>query len=430
MWHPSRMIQNHRLFRKAWARAIGATLILAAAASCVAQATMDEHASGISTPPLILVSSKRVQQAREKLAQGDPAFTTPLAQLVALADASLEEPIQTVVDKTSAPPSGDMHDYVSMAPYWWPNPDTEDGLPYIRRDGEVNPERVGYDVTAMSAMNQSVRRLAFAYFFTGDERYAQRAAEWLRAWFVNPATRMNPNLQYGQFIPGVNNGRSIGIIETTRLRWVPDAVAVLGSSSAWSDSDTEAVREWFSDYLDWLLTSEHGLEEAAEENNHGTWYAQQVVLYALFVGNEEAARDTLDTIPARIAAQVEPDGSQPHELARTKPFSYSEYNLRALVDLAFLADRLDVDLWNYQTEDGRGIRAALDYLAPYATDPSSWPAETYPYIGDLLKADMTAQTFRRASVGYDDPDYEEVARSIAGGDLELDWINLLEPPLK
>ena len=291
------------------------------------------------------------------------------------ADQALKIPLLTVTDKTATPPSGDKHDYMSLAPYWWPDPKSPNGLPYIRRDGERNPELKGFpDHTHFDKLMSSVRKLALAYYLFGDERYAAKATEMLRAWFIDPRTRMNPNLRYAQAVKGHNDGRGIGLIETRGIGSVVDAVGLLASSHSWTDNDQRAMQKWCSDFLDWMVTSDNGKDEAAATNNHGMFYDVQVVSLALFVGRTDLARKVLDSAAQqRIAAQIQPEGSQPRELGRTKSFSYSVFNLTAMFELARLAENVGVDLWSFRSSDGRSIRSALDFLLPYATGERKWP---------------------------------------------------------
>src|SRR5437660_805703 len=179
-------------------------------------------------PPRVFQSDGRdLAAVKRRLAAGDPQLAAALAELRRHADAELKTPPLTIVHKPKAPPSGDKHDYVSMAPYFWPDPTKPDGLPYIRRDGRVNPEREKYDRPLLGKMAQAVHALALAHYLTGEERYAEHAARLLRVWFLDAATRMNPNLNYAQFIPGVNDGRGIGIIDTVALLEVVDGIGLL-----------------------------------------------------------------------------------------------------------------------------------------------------------------------------------------------------------
>lgn len=327
-------------------------------------------------PRVFCLSAETLAKAKAAVAAGDAALKPALERLRKDAASALKAGPFSVVDNDLVPPSGDKHDYISFGPYWWPDPKKNDGLPYIRRDGEVNPESrsSGSDSPAMGKMVSAVHTLALACYFTGDQRYAQHATELLRAWFLRPATRMNPNLNFGQGIPGRMDGRATGIIDTAGLPRVVDAVGLLAGSTAWQPADQEGLLAWFAAYLDWLQTSGHGKAESRAGNNHGTWYDVQVTSFALFVGRDRLARDVIEASrQRRIARQIEPDGRQPAELARTKPFGYSTFNLQAFFTLAAMGENLGVDLWHFQTADGRGLQKALDYLAPYADPERKWP---------------------------------------------------------
>src|SRR5688572_22934036 len=128
-------------------------------------------------------------------------------QLVKDADKALKEGPFSVMEKKNDPPSGDKHDYMSLAPYFWPDPSKPNGLPYIRKDGQTNPEVKEYkDKEYMPKMCELVYTLSLAYYFSGNEVYAEHAAKLLKTWFLDPATRMNPNLNYAQAIKGENEG--------------------------------------------------------------------------------------------------------------------------------------------------------------------------------------------------------------------------------
>jgi hypothetical protein len=326
-------------------------------------------------PKVFGYSAAGLVAARARLDQRDSSLQPALARLRADADRALELKPMSVMDKTRTPPSGDKHDYVSQAPYWWPDPQKKDGLPYIRRDGDRNPEvDRGTDRPAFGRLQNAVTTLGLAYFFTRHERYAEHAARLVRTWFIEPATRMNPHLEFGQYIPGINQGRGIGIIETARLGTVCDSVALLEGSAAWREADARGFRDWIEAYYRWLTTSAHGRDEADEENNHGTWYDAQTAHFALMLGQRDDATKILAAgLKTRIESQIERDGAQPRELARTKSLSYSTMNLDAMFTNARLAAHVGIDAWNHRGRDGRSLRRALDYLAPYVDPAKPWP---------------------------------------------------------
>ena len=305
-------------------------------------------------------------------------------ELKGRAASAMQARISPVTEKKALADSGDPHDYLSMGPYWWPNPATSNGLPYVRRDGEFNTAGDSdSDRRRLDRMLRSVMDLAAAARRLGDHEAGREAARRLRVFFLDPATRMNPNLNYAQAIPGRCTGRGTGIIDTLVLaRFVVDSILVLKESGDLPEEDFDGLKKWFGDYLEWLLTSKNGKEEGEARNNHGSNYDLQCVVYALFVGREELARKILRDVPSRrIDRQIEPDGRQPLELARTKAFSYSTYNLMMLCTLAVVAERQGIDLWGYESGDGRSIRRALSFLEPYWKDPKSWPYKQIAPVG-------------------------------------------------
>jgi Alginate lyase len=333
-----------------------------------------------AAPKVLQWDATWLEESRARVSEHDPKLMPAVERLRRRAQRALEGGPYSVVDKDAVPPSGDKHDYMSLGPYWWPNPDTPDGLPYIRRDGRRYPG--AYDIpnrTDLGKMTEAVQTLSLAYYYLGDEKYARRAHLLVRTWFLDPETRMNPHLEYGQAIRGVNEGRGIGIIETRSFANVLDSIGLLADSDSWTATDQTELVSWFDDYLQWLLESDHGRNERAAKNNHGTYYDIQVAAFAYFVGKTELAAEVLrDVGPRRIAVQVEPDGSQPLELARTKAWSYSIGNLSGLITLARMAEKFEIDLWTYQTEDGRSIRKAIDFLLPYGVGEREW---NYRQIG-------------------------------------------------
>jgi hypothetical protein len=377
-------------------------------------------------PPRIFLSAgKDLARVKQRAAAGDPAVSAAVRELRARADQALKAgPFSVVHPKPVRPPSGDAHDYVSLAPYWWPDPAKPGGSPYVRRDGRLNPERERYDAPQLAGMAHAVNTLALAHYLTGEERYAAHAARLLRAWFLDGETRMNPNLNFGQFVPGLNDGRGSGIIDTSRLLEVVDAIGLLHGAKAWSAADQAGVEAWFRQYLRWLQTSKLGKEEALARNNHGTWYDVQVATFALFLGEEATARRVLEESKTkRIARQVESDGRQPLELKRTKSFGYSVFNLRGLFALATLGEQAGVDLWGYRTEDGRGLRQALDWLLPFAVGQKEWE---YQQITGLHASGM-APLLRRAANAYGESRYEQAIGRLRGTRMEAEALDLLYP---
>jgi hypothetical protein len=312
--------------------------------------------------------------AEAKANTNAPSFKPALDRLLAAAAAALKAKPVSVMDKNRVPPSGDKHDFISQAPYFWRDTNSTEAR-YIRRDGERNPESgQDSDANRVNQICSNVHTLALAYYFNDNEEYGAQAAQLLRVWFLDPATRMNPNLNFGQGIPGEVDGRPMGIIGTRGFVGLVDAIRFLKSSKSWTAADQQGMVDWMTKYLDWLQTSKIGIGEGNATNNHGTFYDTQIAALAAFVGKTDLAKKIITAArEKRIAKQIEPDGKMPRELQRTKSFGYSAFNLRALIDLASMGQNLGIDLWHYQTADGRSIRKALDFMAPYVDPKSKWP---------------------------------------------------------
>ena len=323
-------------------------------------------------PQLYMVSAANVVAVKKKAVK-DKATADNIKTLSKQADKLLPLKFGTVMDKNTAPPCGNMHEYLSMAKYFWPDPTKPDGKPYIRKDGQKNPANdLISDDKNFDDVISAIHTLSWAYYFTDDEKYAEKSISLIHLWFIDTATYMAPNLNHSQVRTGIDTGNKSGIIDTHLLPQVLDAVGLLRSSVQWKKPDEVAVKQWFSSYLNWMRTSDNGMSEAESKNNHGTFYDMQIVIIALFCGENAIADKMLQSDFTRLAYQIEPDGKQPLELERTLALSYSTFNLEAWSFLATAADTKGVDLWHYQTADGRSIKKAIDYLLPFVVDGKKW----------------------------------------------------------
>jgi hypothetical protein len=364
-------------------------------------------------------------QAKARLAAGDALLEPSLRKLVSDADAALEFAPVSVTQKTKLAPSGDKHDYMSTAPYFWPDPTKPGGLPYLRRDGKVNPESrtAASDQKRLEDLGRAVETLGVAYYLTGREDYAVHAARLLCVWFLDPATKMNPHFNYSQGVPGSVDGRPAGMIEIGGLVDAADASGLLAGSPAWTEKDENALRGWCGVFLDWMRTSKLGRGVSAGNNNQATMADVRALRLALKIGRTAVARQIASEAGSkRIAVQIAPDGSQPHELSRTKSFSYSRLNLDGLTQLADLGRQVNVDLWTFSTPDGRSLRRAVDFLHPYVADPDKpWPHEQ---IADQSRTGF-AGILRRAAVAYGDDRYERTLATLDG--VERSRLHLTNP---
>jgi hypothetical protein len=377
------------------------------------------------SPNMFLLNPSTLLAARQSYGKPVGELKEAIGALLDDAGTALKSDLVSVVQKKETPPSGDKHDYMSVGPYWWPDSTKPGGIPYIRRDGERNPEYYTLgDHSRMGKMLSNVQTLALAYFITQQEKYAQQAVAQLQTWFLDAPTRMNPNLNFAQAIKGINNGRGIGIIETYAFRDLIDAVQLLPGSQHWTKRVDQGIKSWFSAYLKWLRESPNGKDESKEKNNHGSAYDVQVASLALYLGKNDIAREVVSGVPKkRIAVQVMIDGSQPLELARTKSWGYSLMNTEALTNLALLGEHVGVDLWHYADPDGRGIRKAIDFLLPYAIGEKPW---SWTQIVPMDREQMYP-LLKMAALKYGDAKYKEACDKLMSANVLKSRANFMLP---
>jgi hypothetical protein len=294
-------------------------------------------------------------------------------RILRAAESGLTEAPLTITAFPSPRSSGGAHDFYSEGDYWWPDP-AQPGGPYIQRDGLSNPDNFVAHRRALVRFSVQVPALVAAWKISGERRYAEHAAAHLRAWFINPDTRLNPNLQYAQAIYGRSTGRGIGIIDTVHLVEVARAIEVLEQGDVLSPDERQQIQRWFTDYLRWLTTSKNGQDERDARNNHGSCWLLQVAAFAHLTGDQQLlayARDRFKTVllPTQLAA----DGSLPLELKRTKPYGYALFDLEALAALCQILSTADDKLWTYATPDGRSMAKAMAWMVPYIRDKAKWP---------------------------------------------------------
>jgi hypothetical protein len=295
-------------------------------------------------------------------------------RILKAANAALAVEPVTITSYKAKHSQGGLNDFYSNGDYWWPDPKKPDGLPYIQRDGQSNPDNFDQHRLAMRNMRDAVAALGAAYKVTGDDRFVVKALQLLRVFFLDPKTRMNPHMKFAQAIPGVSPGRGIGIIDALHLTEVPLAVKAMQNSPAMPKETVAGLKKWFGDFTEWMAASKHGKDEAAAKNNHSVSFFLQLAAYAEFIGDEkklaECRRQFKEVF---VAEQMAVDGSFPRELARTKPYAYSIFQLDNMASLCQLLSRPEDDLWKFKLPDGRGIGKAMAFLYPYLADKPKWP---------------------------------------------------------
>jgi len=345
--------------------------------SCMLTAFAPAQAGGQPGKPQVFVlDAKTLAQRKAGIKAKDPSVIPAYKQLLKEADKTLKFGPVSVMEKKNQPPSGDKHDYMSLAPYHWPDPAKPDGLPYIRKDGQTNPEVKEYkDKEYLPQLCQAVYTLALAYYFSEDKVYADHAARLLRVWFLDTATRMNPNLNFGQAIRGINTGRGSGMIDTRHFIKMIDGIGLLQSSSSWKAADQQGMKTWFSDFLHWMQTSKNGKDEMKADNNHGAWYDAQRLSMALFVDSTELAKKIIQNAQQRLDQQMDDAGKFPKEMERTISLHYTSFVMEAFFNIALMAEKAGMDLWNYKSPSGKSLKKGFDALQPYIAGEKKWEGQ-------------------------------------------------------
>ena len=324
--------------------------------------------------PMTLVSDAEAEPIHSAVVRKEAWTVDPVRRLRTEAERRFKEgPWSVTFDR----PQGvtlDLHDYYSQAPYWWPQEDPK--APYLRKDGQINPNRFLANKNALNSMADAVFALGTAAYLLDEERYAKRAARIVHVWFLDPRTRMNPDLEYAQSVRNMNTGRAAGVIDGRVFIRAIQGMEFLAQTGQWDPKEQTAVRKWFQEYLRWLTTAEHALDEKTSGNNHASWWTAQTAAVASFAGDDAAQKMAWAWYRDQILGkQIQPSGAAPREEARTRSLSYSAFNVEAMSNVCRIAQINGVDLWSAKARNGASITTAIDYLTPYLSDPKKWTKE-------------------------------------------------------
>jgi hypothetical protein len=384
-------------------------LLIIAAVAC-------SQAAGI---PRTLVSLDEADPIHSAVIRKEAWTLEPVKRLRVEAERRIKEGPWTVTAERPAGVTLDPNDYYSEAPYWWPDPANPNG-PYIRKDGVNNPNRFMAHKNALNAMTDAVFTLGAAAYLLDEPRYALRAARVIRVWFVDPKTRMTPNLEYSQAIRGSNSGRGAGIIDGRVFIRAIQGMEFLANTGHWNPREQLAVRKWFAEYLHWLTRSDNGLDEKRAGNNHTSWWTAQVAAVSSFVENRAEMQAAFNYYRDHVfPTQIRADGSAPREESRTRSLWYSAFNLEAFVTVCRIAQVQGVDLWSVRAKSGATISTVINYLAPYLSDPRKWPKEQ---ISDFSNDGLYSLAF--AGMGLGKPAHVELFRKLEKPDGA--WLALVD----
>jgi hypothetical protein len=379
-------------------------------------------------PRVITLDGPAIAGVRERARAGDVALRPALDALRLRAEKALGEPVAEISGRPREfwAKSGDPKDYISTSKFSWPDPN--DPAKWIMIDGKPNMEAAkNFDGPKIKAMGERVTALGEGWYFLGEKKYAKAAAEQLRTWFLDPRTAMNPNMNFAQAMKPDENGQPWGIIDANRFPNVLDSVGLIADSGEWTAQDQGALQDWFRKFNRWLIESPLGQKERAAKNNHGTFYDLILASGAAYTGDDATMRGVLEAVgPVRLDAQIAADGSTPEETKRAESAMYTLWNLSGLTDLAAMAAKHGINLWNYPDAQNAKLKLAGEFLLPYAMGTAQWT---------LGKQQMNRTGplgfFRRIAPVYNDPRFEEAIAAMVEAsnpsEIAADGGNLLRP---
>jgi len=369
---------------------------------------------------MTLVSEDEAEPIHSAIIRKEAWTQDPVRRLRADADRRMREGPWSVTTDRPKGVDVDPHEYYSEAAFYWPNPENPTG-PYLREDGHANPGRIVANQTALNAMSDAVFSMGVASFLLDNPAYGKRAALVIHTWFISPKTRMNPDLDYAQSIPGVNNGRGSGVVDGRSLVRAIQGMEFLEQTANWDARDQAAVRRWFAEYLRWLLTSRNAADEQKSGNNHSSWWAAQVAAVGSFLDDAKAQQLAFDFYKDHLLPrQIMPNGSAPHEEVRARSLRLSSLNLDAFSTICRIAQvHGRADLWTVRAPAGASIAAALDYLSPFLEDPRKWSREQ---AGDIPYDSLDFLAF--AGMALNNPKYIGDFRKLEHPDSA--WISFVD----
>ena len=261
---------------------------------------------------------------------------------------------------------------MSLAPYHWPDPSKADGLPYMRKDGETNPEVKLYkDKDYLPELCSHVYTLALAHYYSGEKKYYNHAIQLISVWFLDTATKMNPNMNFGQAIKGENVGRGAGLIDARHFIKVMEAIELMNREGAYPKEDLKDMQAWFAEFLQWMQTSKIGVDEMKAKNNHGVWYDALRLSISLFNGQKEDANRIIQNAQLRLANQMDDNNRFPLE-ARTTSLHYSVFVIDAFLKIAKMGEATGVNFWDHPLNAKHTLKGAVEEMIPYLVEEKKW----------------------------------------------------------
>ncbi|KAH8113005.1 alginate lyase-domain-containing protein [Phellopilus nigrolimitatus] len=300
------------------------------------------------------------------------------------------------------PPNGDKLDYLSWAPYHWPDCNWCTGprthlttawttCKYVTKDGQLNPDvRLLNGVIAIVDVTQSVLWNVVASVLAGTSDTAQTAVQFMQGFFLDDKTGMHPRVAYGQVIrgPGQQVGEFLGVIDLRGMVKIANAIQIMraAGTSAWTSTLDAQMVAWTQQYVKWLQSSSIGQTALSAPNNHGSFATNQLAAMNILIQNQDDAAAALNAyFKKQFQDQIAASGEQPFEAVRTRPYHYRCFNLEAMITNAKLGDQLGLNFWTTKSKYGATIKDALDFTLrqnPGKEDVS----DIFPHVAAIAAA--------------------------------------------
>lgn len=368
------------------------------------------------------------------LLDSDTFYKNEYETLIQGADSLLNISFEYVTDKKELPPSGDPHDFVSLHRYSFMD---ENGAYTIIKDGQTNPEIYNFDKHKLEILSSASYTFSLAYYYSGEEKYAEKATEIIENWFLNSDTRMNPNMNYAGIRPGVNEIGN-GIMGANDFINIIEAVSLIYPSHHWTPENHYKLKNWFYEFYRWLST--RFPKDYNQQSNISTWLDAQRVIYLLFIEEDLKINSYkyVEPINNRIRNHIDSNGFQVHEATRGASQQYVYYNLKGYMNLsllrknAFLKNGNDRD-WPHLRDcfqescEGFSLKAALDNLASYVKNENVMLLFNENHDFDRRRY---IEIFKPAVLLFENENYEEVVEKLVNEGYSHPDIFLTHPPLE
>lgn len=299
----------------------------------------------------------------------------------------------------------------------------DDGAPTWDNPHRFGTDKERHDYRAALKMTTAVRDAALGYWFTGEDRYAERAIDLLYHWCLKPETYMEPNADIA------NNSTAIEVKVTMPKLWY--GASLLRGHPYWKE---KTARDLETEFKQWVETLIGSLPDPGyyQFNNHWAWRIATIASAASFLNDQELLdrafcmwRGRCETAAygkdrprpwSQYRQQSDDEGHLKRELARKDGLTYHVYGTKALVMTAEIARHHGVDLYSYNAptdpESGSTLKKLFNFMVPYLKSPSTWKWGVGSNGLSNTEKENYAALFELAYSRWQDSKYLEVVRTV------------------